>query len=119
MNDPANMFRVLSTRQTTLSLTALLALGGVAQAETLQDPTRPATAREAAPSPDTGVLQIEAIMDSGPRRIAIVNGRIVRVGDRIGAALIEEIGSDSIRYTRDGRSSISRITKPTLRVRHD
>jgi MSHA biogenesis protein MshK len=119
MNHSATLFRVLSTRRTTLSLTALLALGGIARAETLLDPTRPATAREATQSPATGALQIEAIMDSGPRRIAIINGKIVRAGDRIGTALIEEIHSDSIRYTRDGRSSISRITKPKLQVRHD
>ena len=121
MSHSAKLFRA-STRRSALSamtLVALLALGGAAGAETLQDPTRPVTAREVTQSPDSGALQIEAIMDSGPRRIAIVNGKIVRAGDRIGTALIEEIGSDSIRYTRDGRSSISTITKPKLRVRHD
>lgn len=117
MNDSANMFRVLSTRRTSLPLTALLALGAVAHAETLQDPTRPATVKAVAQSVEPGALQLEAIMDSGARRIAIVNGKVVREGDRIGAAVIEAIGSDSVRYTRNGRSETARIVKTSLRVR--
>lgn len=117
MSNSANLFRVLSTRRTSLSLTALLALGAVVHAETLQDPTRPATVKAVAQSVEPAALQIEAIMGSGERRIAIVNGKVVREGDRVGAALIEAIGSDSIRYTRNGRSETARIVKNSLRVR--
>lgn len=117
MKDSADIFRVLSTRCTTLPLTALLAMGAVAQAQTLRDPTRPVTARETTQSVAVASLQLEAIMGSGTKRIAIVNGRVVRPGDRVGAALIEAIGSDSIRYTRNGRSETARIAKDSLRVR--
>jgi hypothetical protein len=110
MNDTANMLRVLSARRTSLSLTVLLALGGAAHAETLQDPTRPATARAAAQA-EVDALRLEAIMDSGTGRIAIVNGKIVRAGGRVGGALIETIGSDSIRYTRDGRTTTAHLAK--------
>lgn len=112
-----NMYRVLSTRRSSLSLTALLALGAVVQAETLQDPTRPATVKAVAQSVEPGALQLEAVMGSGARRIAIVNGKVVREGDRVGAAVIEAIGSDFIRYTRNGRSETARIAKNNLRVR--
>lgn len=117
MSDSPNMYRVLSTRRYLLPLTALLALGAVVQAETLQDPTRPATVKEVAQSVQPGALQLEAVMDSGARRIAIVNGKVVREGDRVGAAVIEAIGSDSIRYMRNGRSETARIAKNSLRVR--
>ena len=116
MKRPPDMFRLLSTRSTTLSLTALLAVGAVAQAQTLRDPTRPATAREVS-QPAAAALQVEAIMDSGAKRIAIVNGRIVRAGDRVGDAVIEEIGAASVRYMRNGRTETARIAKDSLRVR--
>lgn len=117
MKISADMFRVLSTRRTTLPLTALLAMGAAAQAQALRDPTRPVTARETTQSVEVAGLQLEAVMGSGVRRLAIVNGKIVRAGDRVGGALIQEIGSDSIRYTRNGRSQIARIAKDSLRVR--
>jgi MSHA biogenesis protein MshK len=117
MNNSANMFRVLSTRRTSLPLTALLALGAVVHAETLQDPTRPATVKAAARTVEPGALQIEAIMGSAGRHIAIVNGKVVREGDRVGAAVIQAIDSDSVRYTRNGRSETARILKTSLRVR--
>lgn len=117
MKNSADIFRVLSTRRTTLSLTALLALGATVHAETLRDPTRPVTARAVTQSVQIASLQLEAIMGSGARRLAIVNGKLVRSGDRVGDALIEEIGIDSIRYTRKGRSETVRIAKDNLRVR--
>jgi MSHA biogenesis protein MshK len=117
MKNSAHIYRVLSARRTSLSLTALLALGAIAQADTLQDPTRPVTAREVVQKTQISGLQLEAIMGSGARRVAIVNGKVVRAGDRIGGALIEEIGSDSVRYARNGRSETVRIIKTSLRVR--
>lgn len=117
MNNSADMFRVLSTRRTVLPLTALLAIGATAHAETLRDPTRPVTAPAAKQSVAVAGLQLEAIMGSGARRLAIVNGKIVRTGDHVGGALIQEIGGDSIRYTRNGRSETARIAKDSLRVR--
>lgn len=117
MKNPADMFRVLSTRRTALPLTALLAIGAGVHAETLRDPTRPVTARAVTQSVEVAGLQLEAIMGSGPRRLAIVNGKIVRAGDHVGGALIQDIGSDSIRYTRNGRSETVRIARDNLRVR--
>jgi MSHA biogenesis protein MshK len=117
MKDSTNMLRVPTARRTSLSLTALLAIGAAAQADTLQDPTRPATLKIVAQAADAGALQLEAIMDSGARRVAIVNGKVVRAGDRVGTAVIEAIDGDSIRYTRNGRSETARLAKDTLRVR--
>ena len=117
MKNSVDMFRVLSTRRTALPLTALLAIGATVHAETLRDPTRPATARAVTQSAEVASVRLEAIMGSGTRRLAIVNGKIVRTGDRVGGALIQEIGSDSIRYTRNGRSETARIAKDSMRVR--
>lgn len=117
MKHSSNLLRALAARRATLSLTALLALGAAAQAETLQDPTRPATVKTIKQGVTAARLQLEAVMDSGVRRIAIVNGKVVRTGDRIAGAMIEEIRDDSIRYTRQGKSEIARLTKSAARVR--
>lgn len=117
MKNSVDMFRVLSTRRTALPLTALLAISATVHAETLRDPTRPVTARAATQSVEVASLQLEAIMGSGTRRLAIVNGKIVRAGDHIAGATIQEIGSDSISYTRNGRPETARIAKDSLRVR--
>lgn len=117
MKPVADLFRVLSARRNCLSLAVALALGATASGETLQDPTRPPDARSTAHSTDAAGLQLEGIVDTGERRVAIVNGHLVRPGDRIGATRIDEIGVDSIRYTRNGLSAISRISKPGVPVR--
>lgn len=119
MNDTATLFRILASRRTVLPLSALIAFGAAhaaAAGDGLQDPTRPASARESrqlAP----GELQLEAVMNSGAQRVAIVNGKLVRTGDRVGNARIDAIGADSIRYTREGRTAVATINTSRMQVR--
>ncbi len=94
-----------------LTFTANAALG-----DRLVDPTRPSNAKETARDAYQGV-RLEAILSSEDRLLAIVNGKIVREGDRIGDARIDEIHSDSIRYTRAGRSETARLVAKSITVR--
>lgn len=97
--------------------TLLLSLSAHAAAsERLLDPTRPANAKEVVREAPQGV-RLEAILHSEDRLIAIVNGKIVRVGDRVGDARIDEISADSIRYTRAGRSQVTRLAPKHISVR--
>lgn len=101
---------------------AMLLLASTAQAaaaERLADPTRPAHAKASAPVRQTSEMRLEAVMRAGDSRVAIVNGRIVRAGDRIGDAHIEEISSDALRYTRGGRSQVLRLQGQALQVRRN
>lgn len=83
---------------------AHLFLASTVDADALKDPTRPPgpTAADPLRAP-AAALRLEAILQSANRRIAIVNGKIVHAGDRLDSAFIEEITSDSVRYTRAGR----------------
>jgi hypothetical protein len=90
-----------------------------ADAGDLADPMRPATLRGPVahrPASPSG-LRLEGIMSSGPSRLAIVDGRIVRTGDTISGARIVEIGMDSIRYMRGGKEHLLTLPASKLTVR--
>ena len=96
----------------------LLGFCSALAADGLKDPTQ----RPAPATADRGVVQprelnLEAILQSAERYVAIVDGKIVRVGDRVGNATIEEITTDSVRYSRGGREHTIRLARRTVKVR--
>ena len=108
-----------NTRPTLKPIATALLLGlcaGTVSANPLADPTRPSNATEVTRESSTGI-RLEGILRSEGRLLAIVNGKIVRAGDRIGDSRIDEILADSIRYTRGGRSSTARLTQKPISVR--
>lgn len=75
----------------------------LAQAQELRDPMRPPGATPAAPrAAGPAALRLEGII-AGTERVAIVNGRVARVGDVVAGATILEILADGVRLTRGGR----------------
>lgn len=85
----------------------LVSLGAVgAAAAELADPTRPTRTLPATPgSPQAAAaLRVSAIFISGERRIAVVNGRSVRVGETIGGATVQRIERDRVSFLRGGRT---------------
>lgn len=101
---------------------AMLLLASTAQAaasERLADPTRPAHARAPAPVQQASDLRLEAVLKSGDRHVAIVNGRVVRAGDLIGDARIEEVSSGAVRYSRGGQSRMLRLQEHAMQVRRN
>jgi hypothetical protein len=49
----------------------------------------------------------------------VLDGRVVKNGDRIGDLVIQEISADSVRYTRAGRVEIARLPTQAAVVRND
>jgi MSHA biogenesis protein MshK len=103
-------------------LTALiLSLAATTQAlaADLHDPMRPpgapaaASSRPSAPSS----LQLQAVIGSGPSRVAIVNGKVVHVGDKVDGAVIDEISATTVRYTRGGKQLVAALSGAKLDVR--
>jgi hypothetical protein len=116
MTASKDIVRILAARHTPVPLMALMALGvNTAQAESLRDPMQPANT--SAPAVVSDSLRLEAIFTNGPKRVAIVNGRLVREGERVGAARIDAILADEVRYTRDGSSKALRLPSAVMRVR--
>src|ERR1044072_6798680 len=88
-------------------------------ADRLIDPTQPAHTRPATTGEILQAVRVEAILQSGERRVAIVNGKVVRPGDRVGSIQILEVNTDGVRYSRDGETSVARLTTKPMQVRHN
>jgi hypothetical protein len=83
----------------------------------LRDPMRPANIPAATARPGPVGLKLEAVMSTGSSRLAIVNGKVVRVGDTLASATIVDITSNSIRYTRGGKELVATLPDNRLPVR--
>jgi len=97
-----------------LSMTAKAAM-----ADRLMDPTQPAHARPENTGETLQAVRVEAILQSGERRLAIINGKVVRAGDRVGSIHILEVNADGVRYSRGGETNIARLTAKPMQVRHN
>lgn len=90
-------------------LAALLALAGslapAAHAQSLPDPTRPALGSgpgAAAPAPPQ--LQVVLIgSGSAGRRVAVISGQTLRIGDKFGGAVLASISSNEV-VLREGNT---------------
>ena len=91
-----------------LSLTLGLAWPG-AQAQALDDPTRPPAALWAPASAAPVVAarpQLQSVLIStrpGGRRLAVIDGQVVRVGSKVGDAVVTEIHDTAV-LLRRGKS---------------
>ena len=74
---------------------ALLPLVALAALATAQAAGRRAKAEEAAPV-------LTAVFSAGERHSAIINGRLVKAGDSVGAYRIEDVLADGVRYRHAG-----------------
>jgi hypothetical protein len=94
----------------------LMATLSSAQADSLLDPMRPPSV-QAKTRTDTSALKVTAILRSGERRIAIVDGKAIGEGDCIGNATIDSIDADEVHYTRAGRHETARLASAAMPVR--
>jgi MSHA biogenesis protein MshK len=97
-----------------LSMTAKAAV-----ADRLVDPTQPAHTRPADSGEALPAIRVEAILQSAERRLAIVNGQVVRAGDRVGSIQILEVNADGVRYSRGGQTNVARLMAKPMQVRHN
>ena len=96
---------------------ALFAAAGTAGAVIgeLPDPTRPLSGRTVAPSPKPALAPVQApsvlqsILVSAQRRLAVISGRTVRVGDQVGDAVVTEILPYEVVLQRNGQEVRMRL----------
>ena len=84
----------------------------------LADPTHPSVPSAAVSASHPEGVRVQAILDRDGRRLAIVDGKIVRPGDRLPWGSIEEVTSTGIRYVAAGRARYATLEVAKLQVRH-
>jgi hypothetical protein len=70
------------------------------------DPTRPDNHEVQGVAAAAPSFRLSAIFKSGDRRVAVLNGHLLRVGDRLGSAELVRIGEDRITLKIDGHSIV-------------
>jgi MSHA biogenesis protein MshK len=86
----------------------MTALAGVSDAAALNDPTRPpnrslSTTSAGITASPASRLELTSILVAPERRVAVINGRAVQVGERIGAYRVIAIQFDAVRVKNDNR----------------
>lgn len=78
----------------------------------LQDPTQPEQYR---PARQGAALKLESILFSPDRRVAVINGKALVEGERLGNARVITIGKDSVRVQQGGKIVNLKLKRPTIR----
>ncbi len=81
-------------RMITFFLTLFISYLPTAMAVTIQDPTRPALFKEH--TIDSGQLTLTAILISSDRKIAMINGKLLKIGDEVGGYKVNAIDSNTV-----------------------
>lgn len=106
------------TMKRLVAVTLLIVAGAAgAGAQPVQDPTRP-PAQFIHPTTG-GVLasspQVQSILvgrGTGGRRVAVIDGNLVRVGDRVGDARVVAIGATTVQLQRPGGRATLTLPAP-------
>jgi MSHA biogenesis protein MshK len=97
------------------ALALLFAAGTHAQAQALQDPTRPpagALATSAAPSAASSGPRLQSILvarEAGGRHLAVIDGETVRLGEQFHGARVTRIGDNEVELVRSGERQVLRL----------
>lgn len=96
----------------------LLGIMMAADAAELVDPTRPSYigATQQQTGPRAPSWQVESIIVSPTRRLAVINGRVVGVGDRVNGAKVTEILPYEVRLEYQGE--VRRVSLVATRVKN-
>ena len=73
------------------------------------DPTRPDNYRVSGPSGSAPVYRVSAIFTSHDRQVAVLNGRLVREGDRIGRVEVVCIEKDRVTLSVDEKTLVAAL----------
>ena len=102
-------------RQLILKFLLTISLCGPSICMALVDPTMPADQQETFTS---GSMDLSAIMIWKDRRLAVINGKIVHVGDSFNNARIIKIESNTVEMEgAEGRFTLQLLTYPLKRVK--
>ena len=95
-----------------LGLTAMTAASAADPFANLPDPTRPSGWQDDGGSAGNQGLVLQATTVSASRRIAVINGQRLAVGDLVQGAKVVEVQPFHVRLQRAGRDITLRLTAP-------
>lgn len=98
----------MARRLTGLLATALLAAAG-ASAAPFADPTRPSSAEETGGGAAPPGLRLESVLLSPQRKLAVISGREVRLGERFGDARVLRITPTEVAVERNGEVEVLKL----------
>jgi hypothetical protein len=97
-------------RERTNAVTPPAVAAAAAAVEESPAPEEAAEPEPAAPTPaPMGPLRLEAITQNNDGPVAVINGQVVRVGDRIGASTVVRIGVAEVEIETDGLRRVLRF----------
>lgn len=105
--------------KTAIGMIAALMMSAPALAEEfgdLVDPTRPFSAETGVPV--SGGLVLQSTLVSPGRKLAIINGRTLGLGDKLGNAVVAEIRSNEVMLW-DGQRKVHLLVVPPLKTQKD
>ena len=116
----------MAARRLAFAALASLALASAVQAQTgaMPDPTRPpgslsvpgARVGEAGvPGAQPQVQSILISLRAGGRRVAVIDGKTVRQGQRIGGAVVESIHATQVVLRRGNQRQVLKLFRPAAR----
>jgi MSHA biogenesis protein MshK len=113
--DEALSIRMNMSKGAALLLLAAGALQVQAQAQALQDPTRPpaaAMASSAAPAAASSGPRLQSILvgrEAGGRQLAVIDGETVRLGEQFHGARVARIGDNEVELVRGSERQVLRL----------
>lgn len=78
----------------------------------LDDPTRPSGYTAAATQQ---ILQLDSVLISPSRKVAVINGTAVSVGEKVAGATVLAIGEQQVKLSRDGKHIVLKPRITTIR----
>jgi MSHA biogenesis protein MshK len=98
------------------ALALLFAAGAQAQAQVLQDPTRPPAAaalssggERASAASGPRLQSILVAREAGGRHLAVIDGETVRLGEQFHGARLARIGDNEVELVRGGQRQVLRL----------
>ena len=73
------------------------------------DPTRPDNYRVSGPRGSAPVYNVSAIFTSNDRQVAVLNGRLIRAGDRLGRVEVVRIDEDRVTLSVDNKTVVAAL----------
>ena len=96
---------------------------GLAQADSLTDPTRPATEWLAAqpvapgsqPAVSSAALEVQVLVIGHSRKFAIIDGQLVRLGEAVNGAKLVAFHADGVVLQKDGNKEKLSMTPAVVK----